>query len=477
MILKSCEIKEKSVAEIVVEVDPVEFESAMAKSFARIKNQIAVPGFRKGKAPRKIIEKMYGAAVLQGDALEILLPDVLSFSIEESKIDPIGQPRVSDVDIKTEGGADITISAAVYPEVKLGEYKGLSASKPAAEVQESEVDGEVGAVRLRNARIEKVDRQSAIGDIAVIDFEGFVDGVPFEGGKGGNYELELGSGRFIPGFEEKVVGMASGDERDIDLVFPENYTEPLAGKPVVFRVKLNEVKEKLLPELDDEFAKDVSEFDTLQEYRSDIREKILTSRQNDADIVFENALMDKIVETMEADIPDAMIEEQFEIALSNFTHQISTYGMDPGTYLQMMNITPDKFKENMMVSSEKQVRVMVALEKIAALEGIEVSDEDIEIEYEELSKRAGMDMEQLKESVGIEKVTRELKVRRAAKIVTESAIVEEASKAEEEVKPAAKPKKAASKKAAQEKPEADTGSDAVPKKRAAKKPKTDQGDE
>ena len=444
MKLKSSEKKEKNEVELVIEIEPEELEAAVNKAFIKNRNRIAVPGFRKGKAPRKMIEKMYGAEIFLSDALDDVLPDVLRFAMTETDYRVVGYPKVSDVDIADEKtGAEITIIAALHPDVVVGKYKGLSAQKPTVEVPESEVDNEIAAVRTRNARIEKADRPAKNGDIAVIDFEGFVDNVAFEGGKGENYELELGSGQFIPGFEDKVEGMAVGDERDIDLVFPEKYKEELAGKPVVFKVKLNEVKEKNLPELDDEFAMDVSEFDTLAEYRADIKERLLKARQQDVDETFENILMDQIVESLEADVPEAMIDEQVENSMNKLSRQVSAYGMQPAQYMQMMGLTPEQFKERMRDSSEKQVKAALALEKIAELEGIEVNDEEIDEEYKEASERFNMEVDKVKETVTSEDIVRDLKMRKAARLVVDNAIIEEYK--EEDVKKA-KSKKPDSKK-------------------------------
>ena len=502
MNIKSCEKKEKNEADIIVEVDAEEFESALGKAFIKNRNRISVPGFRKGKAPRKIIENMYGSSVFHNDALDILVPDAVRLVGTESELRIVGFPQATDLDFKDDNkGVDITITVAVYPEVAIGEYKGLSAVKPPVSALDSEIDYEVEAIRLRNASIDKVDRPAANGDIAVIDYEGFLDGEPFEGGKGENYDLELGSNSFIPGFEEKIIGMAAEEQRELELVFPDNYAEHLAGKQVVFKVKLNEVKEKILPDLDDEFAKDVSEFDTLEEYRADIKDKLLKSRQAEADAAFENAIMDKLAETIDAEIPEAMIEEQMEIAMNNFASQISSRGMDPSAYLQIMGITPEIFRENMRASSEKQVKVMLALEKIADTENVEVSDEDVESEYNDGAERYQMEIDKLKESVDRETILRDVKIRRAAKIVTDNAIAEEPAeemsakeedtpgeaglsgkKAEKPEKPAAKTRKPAEKKPAAKKeaadaaPEEDSGdgtpADKKPVKQTARKPKT-----
>jgi len=424
--IKSSEKKEKNEVEIVVEVSAEEFDSAINDAFRKNRNSISVPGFRKGKAPRKIIERMYGVSVFHSDALDIIMPKVLSFAIEESKLNLVGFPQVKDLDIKEgEGGLDVTLSVSEYPEVKLGEYKGISAVKHPADIPDSAIDSEIAGIRLRNARYEKTERPAVMGDIAVIDYEGFVDGEAFEGGKGEDYELELGSKSFIPGFEEKIQGMTVGKERDLDLVFPDEYAEHLAGKPVVFKVKLKELREKILPDLDDEFAKDVSEFDTLEEYKASIRENLAKARQETVDASFENALLEKVIETLEADIPDVMIEEQIDNSMNNYAEQLAAYGMDAATYLKMTNTTPETLRESMRASSEKQVKVMLALEKIAELEGVEVSEEDIENEYKEAAERYAMEIEKLKEAINQDAIIREVKFRRAAKIVTENGIAED----------------------------------------------------
>lgn len=426
MNIKSCEMKEKSEYQIIVEVTPEEFDSAIGKAFVKARKSIFVPGFRKGKASRKIVEGMYGATVFHPDALEILLPDVVEFVEKETTdIKTFGHPQVADVDIREDKrGVDITLMRAAYPEVKLGEYKGLCAVKPISDVPESEIDAEIETMRNRNARMEKAERPAIQGDITVIDFDGYVDGEQFEGGKGEAFELELGSKAFIPGFEDQVIGMNPGDERDINLVFPEDYTPELAGKPVVFKVKLNEIKEKLLPELDDEFAKDVSEFDTLEEYKADIRGKHISAKQAESDAQFESALLDKVIENMEVEVPNAMIEEQMDISMNNFVRQVQSYGMDPAQYLQMTGMTPDSFRESTREASEKNVKINLALEKIAEVEAVEVSDEEIENEYKEASERFGMEIEKIKESVSKDRIAQDIKSRHAVKIVTDTAKAE-----------------------------------------------------
>ena len=480
MNIKNSERKEKSMADIFVEVGAEELEKALMNAYFKSRGKIAVPGFRKGKAPRKTIERMYGSSVFHSDALDLLAPQAIDLIAAETDLRIVGFPRVTDVDFKDENaGLDITVSVAVYPEVTVGEYKGLSAVKTQPEAADSEIDSEIAGMRLRNARIEKAERPAVNGDIAVIDFEGFLEGEPFEGGKDENYELELGSNSFIHGFEEKLQGMSAGEEREIDLVFPDNYAEHLAGKPVVFKVKLNEVKEKILPDLDDEFAKDVSEFDTLDEYKADIRARLVAARQEEADVAFENALMDKLIEPLDFDIPDVMVEEQMEIAMNNFAAQVSAHGMDPSTYLRIMNISPEDFRENSRVTSERQVRIMLALEKIAELEGIEVSGEDIEKEYESGAEQYKMEIDKLKESVSEEVITRDVKIRRAAQLVTDSATAEEPAPegSAEAAAPVVKVKKPSSGKAAAkrnpEAGEATAEGEGPAKKPSTRKPKSD----
>ena len=437
----SSEKKEKNEVELVIGVEPEELETAVNKAFIKNRNRIAVPGFRKGKAPRKIIEKMYGAEIFLSDALDDIMPDVLSYAMKETEFDIVGYPRITDLDVKDDKrSAEITLTAALRPEVTIGKYKGLSAPKPVIEIPESEIDASVETTRERNARMEKVERPAESGDIATIDFEGFVDGVAFEGGKGENHELTLGSGSFIPGFEEKVEGMETGETRDIDLVFPEDYKEDLAGKPVVFKVTLNELREKILPKLDDEFVKDVSEFDTIDEYRADIKDKIVKTRQQDVDETFENILMDQIVESIEVEVPDEMVEEQLDLSMKNFSSRLSSYGMEPAKYMQMMGMTPEIFREKMRESSEKQVRIQLALGKIAELESVGVSDEEIETEYKDASERYGMEIGKFKETIERKDIINDLKLRKAAKIVVDSAIVEEFNEEDAKKKPESKKK-------------------------------------
>ncbi|MDR2599713.1 MAG: trigger factor [Oscillospiraceae bacterium] len=450
MNLKSSEKKDKNEAEFIIEVIPEELEAAINEAYLKNRNRISVPGFRKGKAPRAIIERMYGKEMFLGDAMDALLPEVLRFAMKDTEYKVVGYPKVTDFDVKDDTkSAEITLLVSLYPEITIGEYKGLSAEKPSIDIPDKEIDAEIEKIRTRNARIEKVDRAAKDGDTSIIDFEGFVDGVAFEGGKGENYELELGSGSFIPGFEEKIVGMEIGEERDLDLVFPEQYKEDLAGKPVIFKVKLNELKEKILPDLDDEFAKDVSEFDTLKEYKDDIKANLQKSRMEEVNEVFENELMQQVIESMQGDVPETMIDEKMDVMMDNFNRQMSSYGMQPAQYMQMLGITPEIYKERVRLQAEQQVKATLALEKIAELENIEITDEQIEEEYKEAAELYKMEVEQIKERVPKKDIASDLKLKAAAKIVTDSAKITKSKP--KPAKPEAAEKKPTAKKAAPKK--------------------------
>ena len=417
--------QEKCIAEIIVEIGKEEFESAIGKVFIKNRNRISVPGFRKGKAPRRIVEKIYGASLFHSEALEMLLPGVFSYAAQESGLKTIGRPQLTNVDIKDDNeGVDVMLVVSFYPEFTLGEYKGLSAFKPGVVIHDSEVDADIEEIRHRNARYEKTDRPVIEGDTVFINFEGFIDGEPFAGGKAEDFELTIGSNSLIPGFEEKIIGMSTGEERSLDLIFPSDYKEPYTDQPVVFKVKLNEIREKILPDIDDEFVKDVSEFDTFEEYKADIREKLLSIRQTEADEVFENTILEKIIGTFEVDLPDILVEEQMEKAFNSFSRQITAYGMDPGEYMKSMGKTPEEFKESSRQSSEQQVKIRLALAKIAELEGLEASPEEIEHEYNKAALSSGKDIGELRKTAPEESVAREIRLRLASEFVMNSATIE-----------------------------------------------------
>lgn len=474
MNVTSCEKKDSKTAELTVKVTPEEFENALNEAYKKSKSSISVPGFRKGKAPRKIIERMYGASVFYNDALDIILPTVCSTGISESALRVVGYPKIQDVNFDDDKSASVIFTVELYPEIKLGDYKGLKAVKPVAVVEESNVDSEIAAVQLRNARIQTASRPAINGDTVIIDFEGFIDGVAFEGGKGENYELSLGSNTFIPGFEEKIQGMTTGEERDLDLVFPDDYQKDLAGKPVIFKVKVKEIKEKILPELDDEFAKDVSEFDTLEEYKNSIREKLTSEKQAEADRAFEDGVLTKLADAVEAEIPDAMIDEFLDNQLTSMRRQLAGYGMDLPMYLNMMGTNEEGFRATMRPNAEKQVKITLALEKVAELESLKPTDEEIEKYYEDLAERYGVEITVARENVPADSAIHDLNLRAASKLVVDSAIAESPADTVEksaEKKDGAKEKKTRKAKTEDEKAAQESSSDSAEevKKPAAKK--------
>ncbi len=467
MNVTSCEKNENKTAELTVVVSAEEFDKALEESYRKNKAQIAVPGFRKGKAPRKLIENMYGANVFYDDALDIILPAVCSQGVSESELRVVGYPNIKDVNFGDDKTVTVKYSVELYPEVTVGDYKGIKAVKPKAKVEDSAVDSEIASVQLRNARIQTADRPAINGDTVTIDFEGFVNGVAFEGGKGEDYELELGSNTFIPGFEEKVQGMTVGEERDLNLFFPTEYQEDLAGKPVLFKVKVKEIKEKILPELDDEFAKDVSEFDTIEEYKKSILENLTASKETEAQKAFEDAVLTKLSEVIEDDVPEAMINEFMDNQIQNMRAQLASYGMQLEQYMSMMGMTPETFRENMRPNAVRQIKTTLALEKIAELEKFEPTDEDVEKYYAEMAESYGVEVDAVKQNVPKDTIMRDLGIKKASDLVVENAIAEEPTEeepAEEEKKPAAE--KAPAKKTAEKK---ETAEKAPAKKPAAKK--------
>ena len=342
MSVKSCEKLEKSQVALTIEVGAAEFQAAIEKAYQKMRKKINVPGFRPGKAPRKVIEGMYGAEVFFEEAINIAFPDAYEAAVKEQELQVVGYPAVEMVGECTKDGFTFKATAPVYPEVTLGEYKGLSAPKDEVKVTAADVDERLKELSDRNTRLVSVEREAKEGDTVVIDFEGFLDGKPFDGGKGENHSLELGSHSFVPGFEEQLVGTKAGDEKDLDITFPEDYHADLAGKAVVFKVKVHEVKEKEVPALDDEFAKDVSEFDTLKDLKADLKKKITEERQKAADQAFEDALMEQVAANITADIPDAMVENQARQFLDNFKMQIAQQGIPYDQYLKMTGMEESK---------------------------------------------------------------------------------------------------------------------------------------
>ncbi len=422
MNVKSVE-KENGKAKVVVEIDKAEFEQALNKAYAKCRKDIMLPGFRKGKAPRKMVESMYGATVFYEDAVNEIFPDIYTKAIVEQELKAVGSPSVSNMDTPDEGGVVLTIETELYPEVTLGQYKGLEVPKHEVKVEESEVDAEVGRMAERNARIETVDRAAANGDTVVIDFEGFVDDKPFQGGKAEDYSLTLGSGSFIPGFEDALVGAVAGEERDVNVTFPEDYSaKELAGKPAVFKCKVHEVKESIKPELDDEFAKDVSEFDTLDALKDDIRTRFTKSRTEQNDRAFESAAVQMAAANMTCSIPACMIDEQVDHQIEQFAYQLQSQGMKMEDYVKMVGGDLSSLRASMRPMAEQTVRSDILLSEIAHAENLEVTDEEVEEELKKLAEQYQMELDKVKAAVDTAAVKSDLMGRKAAKLITDSAV-------------------------------------------------------
>lgn len=422
MNVKSVE-KENGKAKVVVEIDKAEFEQALNKAYAKCRKDIMLPGFRKGKAPRKMVESMYGATVFYEDAVNEIFPDIYTKAIVEQELKAVGSPSVSNMDTPDEGGVVLTIETELYPEVTLGQYKGLEVPKREVKVEESEVDAEVGRMAERNARIETVDRAAANGDTVVIDFEGFVDDQPFQGGKAEDYSLTLGSGSFIPGFEDALVGAVAGEERDVNVTFPEDYSaKELAGKPAVFKCKVHEVKESIKPELDDEFAKDVSEFDTLDALKDDIRTRFTKSRTEQNERAFESAAVQMAAANMTCNIPACMIDEQVDHQIEQFAYQLQSQGMKMEDYVKMVGGDLSSLRASMRPMAEQTVRSDILLSEIAHAENLEVTDEEVEEELKKLAEQYQMELDKVKAAVDTAAVKSDLMGRKAAKLITDSAV-------------------------------------------------------
>ena len=447
MNVKNCEKLEKSQVALTIEVGAEEFEAAVQKAYLKQRSKINVPGFRPGKAPRKIIEKMYGAEVFYEEAVNMILPDAYEAAVAEQKLEVVGYPDVELEDVNA-NGCTFKCTVPVYPEVKLGKYKGLEAPKAEVKVGAADVTARLNEMADRNSRLVSVDRKVKKGDTANIDFEGFDNGVAFEGGKGDNFDLEIGSGSFVPGFEDQLIGMAAGEEKDINITFPEDYTPELAGKPVVFHVKINEVKVKEVPAIDDEFAKDVSEFDTLKDLKADIKKKMTEERETAAQRGFEDTLMQKVADGIKADIPDAMVDAQAEQMIENFKQQMASQGIPFDQYLKMTGTTVEDFKAQAKEPALGQVKMDLAVAAIVKAEKLDATEEEIEAEMKKVADQYSMDLDTVKKYLRTEDVKDQLVREKAIKLVAENAtaVAPKAEKAEDgEKKPAAK--KAPAKKA------------------------------
>lgn len=416
MNIKSNEKKENSTYELVIEVGAAEFQAAIDKVYARQKNRINVPGFRKGKAPRKMVEKMYGAEIFFEDAISLAYPDAYEAALNETGIKPVAYPQLEVLDVSADGFT-FKATITVKPEASIKDYKGLQVAKADVKVSAADIKAELKPYIDRASRLVSVERKAKKGDTAVIDFEGFKDGEPFQGGKGENYNLELGSGSFVPGFEEQIIGMKAGDEKDLDITFPENYTPELAGAAVVFKVKVHEVKEKQEPEVDDEFAKDVSEFDTLEEFKKDLGEKLKTRRQEQADRDFEAAVIDALIEKLECDVPQAMVDYRADKMVEDYANRIQSQGVGFDTYLQMMGMTMDDMRAQSKTAAERNVRSDLALEAVVAAENIEVGDGEVDEEIAKLAEQYKMETDKVRELVSMDDLRLDLSMRKALDLV------------------------------------------------------------
>ena len=421
MNVKSIE-KNGNQATIVVEIDKDLMEKGVNAAYMKARKQIMIPGFRKGKAPRKMIEAMYGAHVFYEDGLEEIFPEVYQFAVIERDVKAIGRPSLADMDISEDNIVTLTLTTEVYPEVTLGQYKGLEIERAPVEVSDAQVEAELNRMAQNVASTETVEKAAEMGDTANIDFEGFDNGVAFDGGKGDNFDLKLGSGQFVPGFEEQVVGMSAGEEKDINITFPENYTPELAGKPVVFHVKLNKVTVTTVPTLDDEFAKDVSEFETLEELKADIRAKALESAEKQAKSAFENAAVEKAAENTTVEMPAALVEAELDNQMERFAYQLQMSGYSMETYAKMMGGDVSTMRNAFRPQAEKQAKINVTLAKIVEVEGITVSDEEMAAEFEALAKQYELEVEKVKEMVPAEEVKSSLENRKVIETIVGSAV-------------------------------------------------------
>ncbi len=418
---------EKNMIKLTVEASAEELEKAIQEAYLKNKSKINVPGFRKGKVPRAMIEKMYGAGIFYEDAANALIPTAYANAVEESGLEIVSQPKIDVIQIEKGKPFIFTAEAAVKPEVTLGQYKGIEVEKKNAEATEEEVAAELDKVRNQNARTITVeDRAVQNGDMTVIDFEGFVDGVAFQGGKGENYDLTIGSGAFIPGFEDQLVGAEIGKEVEVNVTFPEDYhAEDLKGKPALFKVTVKSIKVKELPEADDDFAQDVSDFDTLEEYKADIKAKLVEKKEKEAATEKENAVIDKVIENAQMEIPDAMIDTQVRQMADDFARRIQQQGLSVEQYFQFTGLNADKLFEQMRPNALKRIQSRLVLEAIAAAENFEITEEEVEKEFEKMASMYQMEVEKVKEFMGdreIAEIKKDLAVQKAVDFVVAEAV-------------------------------------------------------
>ena len=431
MIVKNVEKKENNTALLQVEVDAESFDKAVNSAYKKLKGSIYVAGFRKGKAPRVVIEGMYGSDIFHDEAVQILAPEAFEYAVEQEKLDTVGVPSIADYNVDDAKVLTITFQTDLYPVVTLGQYKGLEGVYSEAEVTDEEVDKELADVRKRNARYEDVDRPVQNGDSIVFDFEGFVDGVAFEGGKAENYRLEIGSGAFIPGFEDQLIGMEAEKDGEVHVTFPEQYAENLAGKPAVFKVKIHAIREPQLPELDDEFAKDVSEFDTLDEYKADIRKNLTEARAADAERNFKTEVMNKALDNMSVTVPESMIAEKTDEFLRNYADSLGIGGnVSRADLIKGLGMTEESFATMMRPGAERQVQADLLLDAIVKAEDLHATDEDKEKFYKQLEEDYGENAEKIKGMIDERLMVQDIERRKAADLIYTSAVKTE-PKAEE----------------------------------------------
>lgn len=465
MSLKSSNKVDTNVWELEVSVDGDTFKDAVTKAYLKQRKNITIPGFRKGKAPRAFIEKYYGEGVFYEDALEAIYPDAVASAIEEAKLEPVDTPYDLEIPEMGNDGVTMKFKVTVKPEVELGEYKGLKATKKSTKVTADEVKAELARMQEQNSTVSDVDdRAVKKNDIVVIDFEGFVDGKAFEGGKAEKYELTIGSNQFIPGFEDQIIGHKIGDKFDVNVKFPEDYQADLASKDAVFKIKLHGIKVKEVPALDDEFANDVSEFDTLDELKKDIKKQLEKRKNDDAENELHNTLLEEVAKGIKAEIPEAMIEKTIDDDVNEYSYRLQSQGLKLETYLKYTGMDMKGFREGFKERAETHVRLNLALEKIIEKEKIEVTEEDIEAEYKKYADAYNMDIDTIKKAVSAESLKPELASRKAIDLIVDSAVVTEEKAAKKTAE-----KKPATKKATAKKPAAKKTSEKADDKKSADK--------
>ena len=431
MLVKNVEKKDNNTAIFQVEIDAADFDAAVNKAYRKLKNSIYVAGFRKGKAPRAVIEGMYGADIFHDEAVQEIAPEAFEFAVKDQELDTVGTPSVADYNVGDDKACTITFATDLYPAVTLGEYKGLEAPYTEPEVADDEIDTQVEAARKRNARYIDVERPVQNGDTIVFDFEGFVDGAAFEGGKAENYTLEVGSGAFIPGFEEQLIGMEAEKDGEVNVTFPDQYADNLSGKDATFKVKIHAVREPQLPELDDEFAKDVSEFDTLDEYRADLKAKTLERKSAAADADFKNAVVAKAVENMSVTVPQSMINEKADEFLMNYAESMGVRGAKREDVIKTLGLTEDSFYAMMRPSAEQQVKAELLFDAVAKAENIEATEEDKTEFLNKLASDYGAEAEKIKDMIDENLMVQDIVRRKAADVLYSTAVKTEPKPEEE----------------------------------------------